>query len=209
MMKLFYSAGGCSTCCHIALEEAGLPHQAVEVDWDKPDANLAEMLKRNPMGAAPVLISDQGKTLTQNAAILEYIADMKPSSHLLPAAGTWERVEAISWLSFVASDLHKAFVPLFALKDTTQSESARVEVRNWAVSNVKQCLAIVDQHLAGKDFLMGKQFTVADTYLFVVVGWCKYVEVKTDEYKNLNSYMARVFERPAVHKVMKMEGLLE
>jgi glutathione S-transferase len=208
-MKLYYSPGSCSMSCHIALEEAGLNYTPVEVDWEKHNAASEELERLNPQGAVPVLVTDQGKALTQNLAILEYIADSKPSSHLLPEAGTWERAEAMRWLSFVASDLHKSFSPFFALESMTSSEPAQAEVRKWAIDNMKGYCKTIDAQLAGKDYLTGKTFTAADAYLFVVAGWSKWVEVSLEEFKNLSAFMSRVYQRPAVQKVLKMEGLSE
>jgi glutathione S-transferase len=194
--------------CHIALEEAGLSYTAIQLDFAKPDANTAELESLNPLGAAPVLVTGQGKALTQNAAILEYIADQKPESGLLPASGTWERYEAMSWLSFVAADFHKAFTPLFSSKTITGNAGGQEDLKKWCFGNIKDYLKYLDQGLGGKDYLNGKKFTVADAYLFAVGGWCEDVGLKTDEYKNYNSYIARIYQRPAVQKVMKAEGLL-
>jgi glutathione S-transferase len=194
--------------CHIGLEEAGLPYTAVCLDFSKPDANTAELAKLNPLGVVPLLVTDQGKTLTQNAAILEYIANAKPAAGLLPAAGTWERSEALSWLSFVAADFHKAFTPLFAAESAVSDKAAQAELKQWASKNIKEYLGYIDQALANKDYLTGKAFTIADAYLFTVGGWCKEVDLKTNEYKNFNTYMDRIYKRPAVQKVLKAEGLL-
>src|SRR4051812_34401540 len=107
-MKLYYSAGSCSTSCHITLEESGLKYDAIEVDFDNAsDPNVALVSKLNALGTLPILITDDGKQLDQNLAIHTYIADKAPGKNLLPAEGTYERAEALNWLSFVCSDLHK------------------------------------------------------------------------------------------------------
>ncbi|MBU6374986.1 MAG: glutathione S-transferase family protein [Bdellovibrionales bacterium] len=208
-MKLYYSAGSCSMSCHMGLEESGLKYQAIQVDWSKPDQNLADLERLNPLGVVPVLITQEGKALTQNAAILEVIADLKPESKLLAPVGSPDRAETLAWLSFVAADLHKSYSPLFGLQAISPSESTQSEVREWAKKNVHQHLAHVDAHLAGRDYLMGKTFTIADCYLFTVVGWSKWVGVKMDAYPNLNAYQDRVYQRPAVQAVLQAEGLLD
>ncbi|MBC7692398.1 MAG: glutathione S-transferase family protein [Methylotenera sp.] len=208
MMKLYFSAGSCSASCHIAIEETGMSYQPMKVDFDKPDATLAEMERLNPLGAAPVMVSSDGRTLTQNIAILEHIADSNPASKLLAAPGTWERLETMSWTSFVASDLHKAFLPLFMGKSMASTEAAQGEIAEFAKKDIAKLLTYVDGKLANRDYLMGKIFTIADSYLFVVVGWCKWVGVTTEPYSNLNAFMTRTYQRPAVQKALKMQGLL-
>lgn len=208
MTKLYYSAGACSMACAIAFEEIGFKHDALLIDWDKKDAVLDELLRLNPLGVAPVVVTDNGQTLTQNTAILEHFADLNPGSKLLAAQGTLERAQTLAWLSFAASDFHKSFVPLFGLKSITSSEEAQKDIRNWTVKMVEENLEHLDKNLAGKDFIMGKQFTIADTYLFVVSNWTKYVDIKLDPYKNLTAYLGRVYSRPAVQRTLKKAGLL-
>lgn len=192
-MKLFLSPGACAMSCHIAFEEAG---QQFEPMISKKD----DVEKLNPMGAVPVLVLDNGTVLTQNIGILSYVADLKPASGLLPAVGSLERAQAYQWLSFVASDLHPAFHPFFG--EASDAELAE------ATESVGNLLKIVERHLAGKTFLTGTHFTAADAYLFVVYGWTKHVKIPTDAYPNLNAFAARVFERPAVQRAMKREGLI-
>ena len=208
-MKLYYSPGSCSTSCHISLEESGLKYEAIEVDWDNAtDPNVALMNKLNPLGTLPVAIISDKQVLTQNTSIHTYIADQAPNSGLLPKMGTFERAEAVNWLSFVATDLHKSFGPLFAGKSISSDAKVQSEVRAWAETNTKEYLSFLNKHLEGRDYILGKQFSVADSYCFVVAGWTKWVEISTAPYPHLEAYLKRVSERPAVHKVLKAEGLL-
>ena len=209
-MKLYYSAGSCSTCCHIALEESGLKHEVIGVDWDQAsDPNLALVTKLNPLGTLPILTLDNGKVLSQNLSILSYIAAQAPEKNLLPAAGTFEHFEAMNWLSFVASDLHKSVGGLFGVQSYSTDPAKQAEFRTWALANATKNLSYLNQNLAGKDYLMGKQFTVADSYAFIVTGWTKWLDIPLAPYANLTGYMNRIMERPAVQKVFKIEGLLE
>jgi glutathione S-transferase len=194
-MKLYVSPGACSMSCHIAFEEAKLKFEPMISKWD-------EVAQLNPQGAVPVLVMDDGQVLTQNVGILTYAADSAPNSGLLPKVGTFERAQAYKWLSWVASDLHPTFGPLF---DDSLSEDSRKE----SVAEVQVLLEQADKHLAGKTYLVGDQFTAADAYLFVVYGWTKNLNVPTDKYRNLNSYASRIVERPAVQTVMKREGLIK
>jgi glutathione S-transferase len=210
-MKLYYSAGSCSTSCHITLEESGLKHEAIEIDWDNPaDPNLGVIQKYNPdLGTLPILVLDNGKALAQNVAIHTYVAELAPEKKLLPPPSTLERAEAMDWLSFVSSDLHKAYSPLFAAKRYSQDPARQAEFREFALQGVKAALSHLNKGLAGKDYLLGKQFTVIDSYAFVVAGWSNWLEIPLDQYTNVKAYLARVSERPAVKKVLKLEGLLD
>jgi glutathione S-transferase len=209
-MKLYYSAGSCSTCCHIALEEAGLKHEVVAIDWDQTaDPNLKLIEKLNPLGTLPVATLDNGKVLSQNIAILTYIADQSPEKKLLPPPGTVERAEAMNWLSFVASDLHKSVGGLFATQSFSTDPAKQADYRTWGLVNANRTLAYLDHGLAGKDYLMGSQFTVADAYAFIVAGWTKWLDIPLTNYPNIRSFVNRVLERPAVQKVFKLEGLFD
>jgi len=206
-MKLYYSAGSCSTSCHITLEESGLPYEAIELDFDK-EADLATMAKLNTLGTLPVLITDDGKQLDQNLSIATYIADLVPQKNLLPAHGTFERAQAMNWLSFVAADLHKGVGGLFGVPYISQDTKIQGVVRESMLVRANQYLKYLDTNLAGKDYVMGSSFTVADSYAFVVCGWTKWLEIPLTPYKNVEAYLARVASRPAVAKVLKAEGLV-
>ena len=205
-MKFYYSTGTCSTSCHIALEEAGLPFDPVEVSW-KRKVNVEELEKVNPLGQVPALVTDSGTEITQNVAILEYIGDKKPESKLLPRPGTDERAQVSSWLSFAASDLQKAFFPILGAARMTSQESAHDDLKNFAVRNIEKYLAHLDRKLDGKEYITGQQFTVADAYLFTVIGWCKWAKIKLAPYPNVKAYMKRVSDRPAVKRVLEKEEL--
>jgi glutathione S-transferase len=122
---------------------------------------------------------------------------------------TWERAHTMSWLSFVAADYHKAFGPLFRAEQMATTDAGREEVRAFAIKDINGYLNHIDKNLEGKDYITGKTFTVADCYLFVVTSWCKWLKIPTDSYKNLTQYMTRVYQRPAVMKVLKEEDLLD
>jgi glutathione S-transferase len=133
---------------------------------------------------------------------VQYLADQKPEAGLAPKAGSFERYKLQEWLNFITSELHKAFSPLF--RPNTPEDYKPV-----AKENIGNRLQWLDQQLAGKDYLMGKTFTVADAYLFVVVGWSKHVGIDTSKYPNLSAYLARVGARPKVQEALKAEGLVK
>ncbi len=208
-MKLYYSAGSCSTSCHIALEEAGLKYEAIEVDFDNAsDPNLLLTQKLNALGTLPILITDDGKQLDQNLSIQVYAADLAPEKKLLPAQGTFERAEALNWLSFVAADMHKAVGGMFGVAAYTDN-NVKDTVRKNLLVRANEVLKYVDNRLHGRNYIMGDQFTVIDAYAFVVASWTKYLDISLAPYSNLQTYMGRVAARPAVAKVLKAEGLTE
>ncbi len=208
-MKLYYSAGSCSTSCHITLEESGLRYEAIQVDWDnKADPNIALIAQLNPLGTLPVFITDEGKQLDQNVAIHTYIAERAEGRDLLPPAGTSERAEAMNWLSFVNSDLHKGIGGLFSVPYISEDKSVQEAARKYMVNEANKYIAYVDSKLSGKDYLMGKTFTPADAYAFVVLGWTQWLDIPLAPYKNVQAYLARVASRPSVAKVLKEEGLV-
>jgi glutathione S-transferase len=208
MMKLYYSPGACSMSCHIALEESGLPFEGHEVSFDDNNAAAQEVQKRNPLGAVPVLVTGDGKTLTQNAAILTYIADQAPKAGLFPTSG-WERAEAMQWLAFVTTDFHKSMGSLFGVNYFSQDAKEQEKYRNYLLSNLEGNLKHLDTHLANRQWILGNQFSLVDGYAFTVFGWSKWLNVPTDSYKNLSAWATRVYARPAVQKVMKKEDLLD
>jgi glutathione S-transferase len=205
-MKLYYSAGACSMSCHIVLEESGLKYEAIEVDFDKPqDASLVQ--KMNAMNQLPVLITDDGKQLDQNIAIHQYVADKAADKKLLPPPGSFERSEALNWMSFACSDLHMSVGALFGLPMISTDAKVLEPVRKYMLDRASKSLKYLDDNLAGKDYLMGKQFTPADAYAYVVTGWTQWLEIPLTPYKNIQSYRKRIESRPAVAKVLKEEGL--
>jgi glutathione S-transferase len=205
-MKLYYSGGSCSTSCHITLEESGLKYEAIQIDWDNP-ADAATVTKLNKLGTLPVLLTDDGHQLDQNLSIHAYVADKAKDKNLFPPGGTFERAQALNWLSFVAADLHKGIGALFSVKAWSDDKNIQTAVRKFMVARANDLLSYMNNELKGKDYLMGQNFTPADAYAFVVLGWTKHLDVPLAPYKNIESYLARIGGRPAVAKVLKEEGL--
>ena len=203
MTKLYYSPGACSLSPHIVLREAGLPFDlALASTKTKKLADGTDYNTINSKGYVPLLELDDGQRLSEGPVIVQYIADQAPASQLAPAAGTMARYRLMEWLNFITSELHKGFSPLFnpAMPD---------EGKALARTKLVERLTWVDAQLAGKAYLMGDTFTVADAYLFTVTGWAKYVGVDISALTNLGAYMGRVAARPAVQAAMKAEGLIQ
>jgi len=202
-MKLYYSPGACSLSPHIALRESGLPFELVLASTKTHQlADGTDYYTINPKGSVPLLELDNGERLSEGPAIVQYIADQVPAKGLAPAAGTMARYRLMEWLNFITSELHKGFSPLF---NPAMPEDGKALAR----AQLSKRLAWVDEQLAGKDYLLGATFTVADPYLFTVAGWGKYVGVDISGLANLNAYLARVAARPAVQEALKAEGLLK
>ena len=201
-MKLYYFAGACSLSPHIALLEAGLPFTLVKVDKVKKTAGGVDYLSINSKGSVPALQLDDGRVLTEGPAIVQYIADLAPGSHLAPRAGTFERYQLMELLNFITSELHKGFSPLFNPKISADWKAS-------ALGNLDKKLEWLAAFLAGKSYLMGDTFTVADAYLFTVLGWTKHLQIDLGRWPVLVAYVARVAERPNVKKALQEEAALQ
>jgi glutathione S-transferase len=198
-MKLYITPGTCSLASNIALHEAGIPFEMSKVDKRTKRVDGVEFVTINPKGYVPALRLDDGQVLTENVAVLQYIADLKPAAKLAPPAGTLERYRLQEWLSFINSEVHKTFSPLF-------SSEATEETKTYARNYLAKRLAYLDTALGDNTYLMGEQFTVADAYLFTVLGWG--VHVAVDIGPRLKSYVDRIRSRPKVIEAMTAEGLI-
>ena len=202
-MKLYYSPGACSLSPHIVLREAGLAFEPVLARTKTHKLqDGTDYYGINPKGYVPLLELDDGQRLSDGPAIIQYIADQAPGKQLAPANGTMERYRLQEWLNFITTELHKTFSPLF---NPAISDDAKGVFRTKLHERFKW----VEEQLAGKQFLMGDQFTVADAYLFTVSNWGQHVGVDLSGYPDLVAYRGRIAARPAVQEAMKAEGLLK
>ncbi len=201
-MKLFISPGACSLSPHIALREAGLPFTTEKVDLrSKQTAGGADFSAINPKGYVPVLQLDDGSLLTEGPAIVQYIADQAPASELAPAAGTLARYRLAEWLNFISTEVHKAYGPLFNPASSDDMKSA-------ARAALAKRFTYINAELAGRDYLVGDRFSVADGYLFTVTNWAGHVAVPLDGYPALLAFQDRVGARPMVQQALRDEGLI-
>jgi glutathione S-transferase len=201
-MKLYYATGTCSLAPRIVAFEAGLTLHGEKVDIGTHRTETdADYMSVNHKGYVPALRLDDGTLLTEGVAIVQYLADRAPESGLAPAAGTIERYKLQEWLTYISSELHKAFSPwLFNPK-------APDEAKRMAKAAIAKQLASLDRHLGAWQYLMGDLFTAADAYLFTIAGWSKYVDIDLAPYANLRAFMDRVGGRPKVQAALKAEGL--
>lgn len=201
-MKLYFSPGACSLSPHITLREAGFDVSLEKVDLRaKKTESGADYWKINPKGYVPALELDSGDVLTEGPAIIQYVSDQKPESKLAPPNGTLERYRLQEMLAYISTELHKTYSPLFTPGTTP-------EVREERVAYLKKRYATMESALAGKDYLFGDHFTVADAYLFTVTNWSSFLKLDFSDFPNLLAFQKRVAARPAVQAAMTAEGLL-
>lgn len=202
-MKLYYIPGSCSLAVHITLNELGETFEIEKVDTKKGVTEKgADYAAINPDGYVPALAVDGGDVFTEAPAILQYLADKVPESKLAPAPGSVERVRLQQQLNFTASELHKSFSPFFA--DTPPEGTAK----EAALTKLFKKIAHLERLLSdGREYVMGKDFTVADAYNFVVASWAVPTGIGLDRWPNVAAFVKRVSKRPAVVKAMQAEGL--
>jgi glutathione S-transferase len=197
-MQLYFRPFACSLASRIALIESGHDAEFHHVDGHMlSDGN--DFHSVNSLGYVPALHIGEPEALTENTAVLQYIADSAPESNLLAPVGTPERYRTLQWLGFVATELHsKTFAALF---DKGLSDEAKAHVREKAASRFER----LSQHLADRDFLVGGHFTIADAYLLTVLNWCEYVGIDIKAWPVLDAYRTGLRGRPSVAKAIGEE----
>ncbi|TFZ06751.1 glutathione transferase GstA [Ramlibacter henchirensis] len=200
-MKLYYSPGACSLSPHIVLREAGLAFEPVLASTKSHKLqDGTDYYSINPLGYVPMLELDDGTRLREGPAIVQYIADQVPTKNLAPANGTLPRYRLQEWLTFIGTEIHKQFSPLF-------NPAMPEEGKKVFKDKLAQRFEWLDQQLEGRQYLMGDNFSVADAYLFTVSNWAKPMNIDLSQRKNLLAYRERIAARPAVQEAMKAEGL--
>ena len=200
-MKLYYSPGACSLSPHIVLREAGLAFEPVMAPTKTHKLqDGTDYYTINPLGYVPMLELDDGTRLREGPAIVQYVADQVPNKNLAPANGTLGRYRLQEWLTFIGTEIHKTFSPLF---NPNMPEEAKQSFRDKLASR----FAFVDKELANKPFVMGEHFSVADAYLYTVTRWTKPMGIDISGFPNLVAHHARVEARPAVQEALKLEKL--
>jgi glutathione S-transferase len=202
-MQLYYAPGVCSLASHIVLREVGASFDLVRTDTKSHKlADGGDFYAVNAKGSVPVLRLDDGQLLTEGPAILQYIADKHPAARLAPPNGTLERTRLQEWLNFITSELHKTFSPLF---DQTADPKVKEHYQKLLVKK----LDWLNGALAGKTYLMGDDFTIADAYAFVVLSWTSFVGIDLVKWPAIQVFQARVASRPKVQEALEAEGLVK
>lgn len=203
MIKLYYLPGACSLADHIVLEWSGLPYQAEAVPRDQ--LRSPEFLKISPMGAVPA-ITDGDWSLTQNVAILEYIAEQAPEANLLGDGSARSRAEVRRWLAFVNADVHKTFSLIFGAPRYIADEAAQNDLRANAAGMLRRQFGVANDQLAGREWIAGPR-SVADAYLYVVLRWAAAKQIDLSGYDNLAAFVTRMEADAGVQKALANEGL--
>ena len=202
-MKLYYSPGACSLSPHITLHESGLAFDPIPAPTKTHKLeDGTDYYSINPLGYVPLLELDDGTRLTEGPAIVQYIADQVPTKNLAPANGTVARVQLQSWLNFISTEVHKGLSPLF-------NPATPVDYKPMIIDKVMSRMKWVDSQLAGKYYLMGDAFSVADPYLLAVTNSAPRVGMDITELANIAAFRERMAARPAVQAAMRHEGLLK
>jgi len=200
-MDLYFSPLACSMATRIALYEAGADAHFVEVDTKaKRTRDGADLWAINPLGLVPVIRTDNGEPLTENAAILQYVADRSPAAGLAPPAGM-DRSRLQQWLCFIGTELHKAlFVPRLDAK-------APDAVKSYALEKGERAMAYLNDFLSGRDYLLDR-FSVADAYLFTVLNWSTAAAVDLARWPAVKDYYSRMRQRPSIARALGEERAL-
>ena len=200
-MKLYYAPGACSLAVHIVAREAGIPLGLEKVDLANQTTETGRNFRSiNPKGYVPAVALDDGSVFTEAGAIIQYLADQRAGSGLAPANGTLERYRLIEWITFISSEIHKGFGPLW-------NPSTPEAVKAAAKEKLATRFAYLDKTLATRPFLTGDTFTIADAYLFTVVNWTNFHSVDLSPFPHLKAFQARVASRPKVQEALEAEGL--
>ncbi|MHB8415446.1 MAG: glutathione transferase GstA [Acidiferrobacteraceae bacterium] len=202
-MKLYYAPGACSMATHIALCEAKLPHDLEQVDLrTHKTAKGEDFTKINPKGYVPALRIDDAVVLTENVAVLQYVADQTPQAGLAPKAGTLERYRLVEWLAFISTEVHKQFSPFFRPNVGEDVKAAQMQL-------LGRRFDYLSERLSSHQYLLDGDFTVADAYLFTVLNWTHLLKIDLGKWPAIVSYMKRVGDRPGVREAMRAEGLVK
>jgi glutathione S-transferase len=200
-MKLYYAPAACSLAPHIAAREAGLPLEIEKVDVaGKKLADGSDYFAVNPKGAVPALRLDDGSVLTENAVLLQYLAEQAPQSGLLPPAGSIERWRLLELVNFIATEVHKGYGPLW-------NPAVAPDVREATVAALGKKFDFLERQLGDKPWFTGERFTIADAYAYAVLNWTRFHKIDTSRWPGLESFLARAAERPGVQAALREEGL--
>ncbi len=202
-MKLYYFPGSCALAPHIVLNWVGADYEAIRITKGDPD-----FLRINPLGVVPAL-DVEGRVLTQADAILHFLADSFPEAGLGGGDTPLLNYELNNWMAFLTGDLHPAFFPFFNTRRYTvdASKAALASVKSAAAQRVEHYYTYLDNHLSGREYLVGDRRSIADAYALPMLRWGRLLDKPVSEYAALNDYLTRLEADPDVHKALVEQGL--
>ncbi len=203
-MKLYCLPGACSLTDHIVLEWIGKPYHYQPVARDELKTSF---LKVNPSGAVPALALDDGTILTQNIAILDYLAGLAPEAKLMGDGSALSRARVMRWLAFINADVHKNFSPLFSAARFVDGEAAQEDLKRKAAARLREQFETLDAQLEGHTWLVDDLRSVADPYLYVVLRWAQAMQLDLSGLDNLARFVRHMESDPGVQAALKAEGL--
>ena len=198
-MKLFFAPGACSFAVHLALRETGSNFSAEKVDLRTKTYSGGDYTAVNPKGSVPALQLNSGETLTETAVLLQYVADQNADKNLFPKWGSVERYQAMSWLNFLATEVHKSFGPMWAAKFSGQSNPEP------AVQHLQRKLGLLDERMQKNPWLLGAQYSIADMYMFTLLSWTTFLNIDISKFKSLLGFMEKMNQKPTVQEAQKAE----
>jgi glutathione S-transferase len=204
MLTLFYGPGACSMASHITIEECGASYEAKQVALAKAEQKTPEYLKINPRGKVPALRLDDGSVITENTAILTYLAKRFPEKNLFPKDVAAE-ARCISMMAWLSNTVHPAFTHILRPERFSEDQSAFPSIKEMGKKNFWGALQEIDALVAGKKWMQGEQFTTCDPYALVFYGWGARVELPVKDLKDYTAWKNRMLERPAVRKILERE----
>jgi glutathione S-transferase len=205
MFNLYYSPGACSLAPHIVLEELGVAYETHRVNLAAGEQRTPEYLKMNPLGRVPTLEID-GRILTENVAILPFLGGAFPKRGLWPRE-TLDQAAALSMIGFLASSVHPAYSTVFRPERWCEDPAASEALKATGRKRFFDFLKMIDAKLAGRNWFMGRQYTVVDPYLLVFYRWGNRLGLDVKSLANYTTHIERLLKRPAVKRVMEQEGI--
>jgi glutathione S-transferase len=207
-LKLYFSSGACSLASHITLEELKYHYEGVKISLDQPETIPGDFDRISPMGSVPVLVLENGESITEGVAIMQYLGDRAENREFMPKSGTIERTRVVEALNFLATELHKGFSPLWAPETLVSDLKAQDELCANTLRRLDEVASVFQARLGDRHYFFGTHFTAVDAYAFTLLSWAKWVEWDLSRFPKLQTYLARVAERPSVISAMKSEGLI-
>lgn len=202
-MKLYYTKGACSLTVRILINELGLnsEYEAVNLQTKQTETGK-DFLKINPKGAVPTLVTTDGKVVTENAIIQQYLAEANQAFELLPPIGEFKRYQVLEELNFISTEIHKGFSPLF-------NPNIPQEIKDKIfIPHLKSKITLLDKQLAQKKYLSGDHFTLPDIYFYVMLTWALSFKFNMSEWPNVARYFIELQKRQAIQKSLHQEGLV-